>query len=241
MENAFQSTDCSGVSIPTIQASSRFTLYTVGLLGFILFFALLDRHVPQQKPLPSSTGVQLAVLIFQWVLFYMAYRGIRASGMSFRDAAGQGWSSITEFWKDLKLALIVVLLIYLATYFLVHLSPFHPFPIRHARTGFQFFMTLLVAGSAGFTEEVIFRGLFFSQFYLLIRNKIAAAVIQAVVFSMAHGGNQSVTQFLKHCFSGCLFAYLAISRKSLWPSILAHVLLDISAFTVQFLMKSPSH
>jgi membrane protease YdiL (CAAX protease family) len=234
MENLIPSSDGSS-TIPAVRPAPRFTWYTLGFVVVILFLAVLGRHVPHQKPVPPRFIFQLFVLIVQWLFFFAACRGIRSAGMRFRDVLGDPWSSTTQFWKDFKLAVIVILAVYLATYLLMYVSPFQPYPVGRATTGLQYFMSLLVAFSAGFTEEVIFRGLLFSQFYLLTSNMVAAVVGQAILFSVAHGGNQSATQFLKHFFSGCLFASVAIIRKSLWPAILAHVLLDVTAFTVIFL------
>jgi len=111
---------------------------------------------------------------------------------------------------------------------------FQPPSVGHATTGHQYVFTLFVAVSAGVTEEVIFRGILLPQFHLLTSNIAAAGAIQSCVFALAHGGNQSPTLFLKHFCSGCLFAYAAITRKSLWPAILAHVLFDVLVFTIQF-------
>ncbi len=138
---------------------------------------------------------------------------------------------------DLALALIVIFLIWFAAFLVTHLGTYRPSMVAHPKTGPQFVLTLLIAVSAGFTEEIMFRGLFLRQFHLLTGNMAVAVGVQSFVFALAHGGNQSIAEFLKHCFSGCLFAGLAISRKSLWLAILAHVLLDMMAITVMFLRR----
>lgn len=219
------------------QASPRFTWYTVGLVLYFSLMAVLGHHRVPRHQRPFSLEGKLVGVIFEWAQFLVAYLGIRASGIRFADAVGRPSSSLPELRKDLTSALIVVLLIYINDHLLMHLGPFRPSSIGQATTSYQYGATLLGAVTAGFTEEIIFRGLILTQFRLLIGNVTAAGIIQSFVFALAHGGNQSPTQFLKHCCSGWLFAYLAITRKSLWPSIFAHVLFDVLVYTVQFLAR----
>ena len=145
---------------------------------------------------------------------------------------GKFWDSLTEFWRDLKNALLVVVIIYVTTQLLVRIRPFNFTVSAHAKTSLQYLVIVLVVVSVGYTEEVVFRGLLLTQFRLLTRNLSAAVILQAILFSVCHGGNQSITQFLKHGISGCIFAFVAIRRNSLWPAVLAHGLLDFLAFTL---------
>jgi membrane protease YdiL (CAAX protease family) len=188
------------------------------------------------NPRLFSAAAMILGIVIEWFLFYVAYRGILVSGLRFLDVLGKRWSSAQEFWSDFKTALIVVFVICMATLVLMRVAPFQYAQMGHARTEFQYGVTLLMAVTAGFTEEVVFRGLLLGQFRILTGKLSTAVILQAVLFSLAHGGNQSITQFLKHGFSGCIFAYLTIRQKSLWPAILAHTMLDLLAYTIQFLV-----
>ena len=53
-----------------------------------------------------------------------------------------------------------------------------------------------------------------SQLRMLTRSLWLSVMIQAALVAVAHGGNQSVTQFLKHGLSGCIFTFIRV-RKSL--------------------------
>jgi len=220
---------------PQLSAVERFTWHTVALCVVCIGFVLLTRHPVQTQIRPFSARAMFIAAFIEWTLCFVAYRGILASGLTFSEVLGQPWSTLADFRKDFKNALLVVFVILASTALFVRLEPFVSGHRGRAKTGLEYLVTLLVAVTAGYTEEVVFRGFLLRQFRILTHNLVAAVLLQAVLFSLFHGGNQSLTQYLKHGFSGCVFAYLAIRRKSLWPAILAHVLLDTLAFTAQFL------
>ena len=235
VENSTTITREPSITPPSeVHASAHFTWYTVALCIYFVGVALLTRHIAHGVR-PFNVVVRFIAVIIEWGLFFVAYRGIVVSGLRFPDVIGKHWSSRSGFWKDFKDSLLVIFIICVSTFLLVRLSPFTPSHTAPAKTGLQYLVTLLMAVTAGYTEEVIFRGFLLRQFQILTRNLGVAVLLQAILFSLAHGGNQSVTQYLKHGFSACVFAYLSISRKSLWPAILAHVVLDVLAVTLQFL------
>jgi membrane protease YdiL (CAAX protease family) len=82
--------------------------------------------------------------------------------------------------------------------------------------------------SAGFCEEVVFRGYFQIQLRALSGHAVPAIVGQAVIFGIAHGyqGIRNVTVITG---LGVLFGLLAHWRRSLAPGIAAHAWTDIVA------------
>lgn len=125
-ENVVAASDSSFDETARSQLPRRFTWYTAGLVGFFVLNALLGRIIPEHERLPFSVGVTISILIFQWLLFLVAYGGFLASRNSLTLVLGKPWSALLELWKDMKLALIVVGLIYVSTYALVRLSAFDP-------------------------------------------------------------------------------------------------------------------
>ena len=87
---------------------------------------------------------------------------------------------------------------------------------------------MLVALSAGFCEELVFRGYFQRQFHALTGSAAAAVGLQALVFGVGHfyEGAWAVAQITAY---GLLFGLLAAWRKSLRPGMLAHAWSDIFA------------
>jgi uncharacterized protein len=91
---------------------------------------------------------------------------------------------------------------------------------------------LALAASAGFAEELIFRGYLIQQFSAWTGSRAIAVILQGIVFGLAHGfyGLAMLAVMLQ----GWLLGLLACWRKSLRPAILAHGLQDSIGGIVAF-------
>jgi uncharacterized protein len=84
---------------------------------------------------------------------------------------------------------------------------------------------LLLTATAGFCEEVIFRGYLQRQFTVLTRSVAGGIVLQGIVFGASHG-YQGWKFMLMISVYGVTFGLLAAWRRSLRPGIIAHFLQD---------------
>jgi hypothetical protein len=82
--------------------------------------------------------------------------------------------------------------------------------------------------SAGFCEEVAFRGYFQKQFEAMTGTSAAGVTLQAILFGISHGyqGLQAIVMII---LFGFLFGILAFWRKSLRPGMILHAWSDIYA------------
>lgn len=87
---------------------------------------------------------------------------------------------------------------------------------------------LLVALSVGISEELVYRGYLRKQLAALTGSPVAGVVLQALLFAIAHAeqGSSSVARFAIYALG---FGWLASTRGSLLPAMLAHVGLDVYA------------
>ena len=115
--------------------------------------------------------------------------------------------------------------------FLGYLFTFVFGPIEYYAQGFhgslppklvQILIVVSLAVSAGFCEEVICRGYFLQQFLRWSDSKAVAVGLQASLFSLAHGSNQTPMGFVHKFLLGVLFGVVAVRRHSLIPGIIAH-------------------
>jgi uncharacterized protein len=80
--------------------------------------------------------------------------------------------------------------------------------------------------TAGFVEELVFRGYLQRQFAAWTRNALAGIGIQAVIFGVSHS-YQGVKPAITITIYGVLFGLLAHYRRSLVPGMLAHAATDV--------------
>jgi membrane protease YdiL (CAAX protease family) len=90
-------------------------------------------------------------------------------------------------------------------------------------------LALPIALFAGFYEEVLFRGFVLGRLRIVIGSGVwrtaIAVVLSSALFAAGHGyqGGLGLAQTFA---AGVSLATLAAYRKSIWPSIIAHALID---------------
>jgi membrane protease YdiL (CAAX protease family) len=91
---------------------------------------------------------------------------------------------------------------------------------------------LSLAASAGFGEELVFRGYLTRQFSAWTGSSAFGLVLQGIAFGLAHGfyGKAMIAVMMQ----GWLLGLLAYWRKSLRPGMLAHWLQDSMGGVVAF-------
>ena len=87
---------------------------------------------------------------------------------------------------------------------------------------------VVVSITAGFCEEVAFRGYLMTRIRLLTKSNswIVPTIVSAVVFGVCHS-YQGIAGFFLITIYGILFSLLYIRTGSLWPGIIAHFLQDV--------------
>ena len=93
-------------------------------------------------------------------------------------------------------------------------------------------LQLFVAVSAGFTEEVLFRGYAIERMTELTGSRWIGALLPVVVFGAAHASFWGVGHAIVAGFTGLWLSLLYLWRRNLWTNITAHALLDGLVFLV---------
>lgn len=98
------------------------------------------------------------------------------------------------------------------------------------KAGQAFWWWLAISATAGFCEEVAFRGYIFTRIRGIFPGGgwVPAVVVSSFAFAAGHG-YQGVGGLILLFFLGAMFCGLFIYTKSLWPAILAHFIQDFSA------------
>jgi membrane protease YdiL (CAAX protease family) len=87
-------------------------------------------------------------------------------------------------------------------------------------------LQLFIALSAGFTEEILFRGYAIERVTELTRSRWLGAIVPIVVFGAVHAPFWGVGHALVAGMSGLWLTLVYLWRRNLWTNIAAHALLD---------------
>jgi membrane protease YdiL (CAAX protease family) len=177
----------------------------------------------QRKIIPGL----IESLFFDWGILYYVWGGVRSRGGSLLKLSGRQWSSVGDVLKDLMIA-APFWVIWEATAFagfalLARLfakpavAHDDTFPVRGV---FELAVWIAVSLSAGFCEEVIFRGYLQRQFSALTGRLWLGVFLQGVVFGLIHPRGWRAVVVIS--ILGVLYGCLAAWRKNLRPGILAH-------------------
>lgn len=180
----------------------------------------------------NMAPLYLSLILGQWALLYYVWKvGLRRTGTKLSELIGGRWLKLKDVLLDALLAVglwMIWLLIQRACDRLFGAGQAASIRSLLPQQALELVLWVALSISAGFCEEVIFRGYFQRQFEALTRSSWIALLLQAVLFGISHG-YQGVGAALKITVFGCLFGLFAWWRKSLRPGIIAHALTDILA------------
>jgi CAAX protease family protein len=186
---------------------------------------LPNAHIPGLPVRPSS---YLTILAAEWLLVWLIWLPLRSRGLSLASLVSGRWDRPRSFFRDLGIAVgfvIVIVALEQLLGFLFHASPDSALAAILPKTPFELVLYLLVAGTAGFCEELIFRGYLDRQFSAWTGNRAFGIILQGLAFGAGHAYYGPKFMFII-AVHGCLLGVLAYWRKSLRPGILAHALQD---------------
>jgi membrane protease YdiL (CAAX protease family) len=175
------------------------------------------------------------VLAEEWIAVLLIWLALRRRGDSIGTLVSGRWQTLGAFFKDLGIAIgflvVVVPLVGALTYLLgggteSALAGIIP------RTVPQLLVWLGLASTAGFCEELIFRGYLVEQFSAWTGSRVFAIVLQGVAFGLAHGYYKRIMVAIM--VQGWLLGFLAYWRKSLRPGMIAHGVQDLAGGVVAF-------
>jgi uncharacterized protein len=203
-------------------------------LGLAVGGAFFQRHARSAPGIlqrhPQVVPLYLSLMAMEWGLFVWVWRdGLCKTGTKLRELIGGKWASARDVFIDCGLALGLW-----AAWTLVELAWNRGFGSGHAASiqtflpqrGLEILLWIGVSISAGFCEELVFRGYFQKQFEAFTHSRWIALFLQAVLFGIAHG-YQGIEACVKIACFGALYGLLAVWRGSLRPGMMAHAWSDI--------------
>lgn len=175
--------------------------------------------------------VLLRTVFVQWMIFLLNYASVYSERTGL---TGVGLKKIK--WLDLAWAVAFLLaanaILSGVAWFMGQIG--HPMPgevgllIPKDPTGKV--LWVFVAATAGFCEEIAFRGYVMTRLRLMfkLRSWWIPTVLSAMAFGACHT-YQGFTGFVLITIYGALFSILYIRTGSIWPCIIAHFFQDFGA------------
>jgi len=208
--------------------------HTIVFIGIFVGLSVVGgffQHAVDQQPqaaAPRGSAVPgyISVVFSEWLLVLYVRMGVHKRGVRLRDLVGGRWATPKEVMIDIALG---------AGLWALWIGLMNPHILGGGTNAAQGLLPrgilerlawIPLALSAGFCEELAFRGYLQKQFQAIIGSATWAVLIQAIVFGVGHlyeglGAVGRITLF------GVLFGLLAGWRKSLRPGMIAHAWSDI--------------
>jgi uncharacterized protein len=228
--------------------------HTVLIIAVLLLFSLGGSHSQAQSvERHGRLALYISTILYEWALVAFIWLGLRARRTSLREIIGGRWSTPEDALMDVAVAIgywIVALMVLAALKFALGLATFnHAENVKQVQQIKQTFGFLVPQGtkenivfilltlSAGFCEEVIYRGYLQRALAALSGSVAVGMVAQAILFGASHG-YQGAKNMTVIAIYGFMFGLLAYWRKSLRPGMMAHFGQDfLSGFLLKLFFK----
>ncbi|MGZ4788355.1 MAG: CPBP family intramembrane glutamic endopeptidase [Terriglobales bacterium] len=208
--------------------------HTVLLVAFMLVFSALGSGGHPNLTHAMRVKLYVSTIVLEWLMVLYVTWGIRKR-ITLRTLIGGRWNSVEDFLLDIATAVgfwIVAALVLAAIGLALGLaSTAHLKEMQHRigsvlpESGNEIVLWILLSFTAGFCEEVIYRGYLQKQLGTLLRSAWGGVMLQGLIFGCSHAYEGWQTMVQIGAF-GILFGILAHWRKSLRPGMMAHLAHD---------------
>ena len=223
---------------------------------FIAIFAGMSLAGTMRGAAVAQSGhahwpLYVETIVMQWLLLLFTAWGVWMRGRKLRDIIGGRWDTAKAFFTDVAIAIgfffvnLAIRAIVIGTLIALNKG------VRSmANEGlknitktigpqnhWELLLFMGVAVTAGFCEEIMFRGYLQQQFATWTRNTWMGVTLSAVLFCVGHA-YQGWFFAAQVGVLGLMLGILAAWRKSLRPGILAHGAQDVISGALSFFAKN---
>ncbi|PLT29891.1 CPBP family intramembrane glutamic endopeptidase [Peribacillus deserti] len=209
-------------------------IFIVAGIIFPIIDHFWDKKIKKDLANHNKMTTYSLVMLYQWGMVGIIFLTFKIKEISFKElglvSTFSNISSFLYFAAGILTATVMLFVVYLAI----------PFGRKKIIKQFEAIELLIpvgikqrlvyacVAVTAGFCEEVIYRGFMFHYFKQLDLglSAMAMAIITSIFFGLAHG-YQGWKNVIFTGILGFALARLYISNGSLWVPIILHIIIDI--------------
>jgi membrane protease YdiL (CAAX protease family) len=222
-------------AIPMQQTNRRIApvWHTVGLLFLVCLPIVRDVYRPQTFASHAHIilRVYAPILIFEWALAAYVYWGIRRNGMRLRELVGGRWSRAADVFRDLGLGVAFLFAGLVCLSLVIHVlgqEQSKAISVILPRGAAEMAVWIVITLTAGFVEELVYRGYLQQQFAGFGMPLWSAILAQALIFGAGHAYEGRSHAIAITAF-GAVAGAMAAWRRSLRPNMFGHALMDILA------------
>ena len=242
------------VTVPAAQQASPASAYiapwwhTTLLVAFLLVFSFAGSAGHQGLDHSMRVKLYISTVVMEWLMVLFIWWGLRTRKQTtLGGLVGGRWKTPEDFLLDIAVAVgfwIVSLAVLAGVGYALGMNDLSHVKDMKERIGsmlpegkVEIELWLLVCVTAGFCEEVIFRGYFQKQFSVLVKSAWGGIVVQGLIFGGSHA-YEGWQQMIRIALFGFLFGVLAHWRKSLRPGMMAHFAQDsIVGLTARWILQ----
>jgi uncharacterized protein len=221
------STETATGSSSAIAPAWHTALVLFALLGVSLLGALSGNRFGITAH--GRSGSYLFIMVFEWVMVAFIWYGVSRRGIRISELVAGRWQRPRDFFLDLALALAFIAVYGIGMVnglgYLLKAAPSPAFRNLLPQSPTEIALYLILSLTAGFCEELIFRGYLLRQFSALTRSTAGGIVLQGIAFGAGHG-YQGLKFMLLIAVYGVTFGLLAHWRRTLRPGMIAHFVQD---------------
>ena len=220
--------------------------HTFVLIAVLLVMSALGAGTQQEfLTREGRMKIYLVTVVWEWALTLYVIWGLRMRGVKLAPLIDGRWSSRDDVLRDIGIAVgfwITASAVLGAAGYLLGLT--HGAQMGEAsklnqllpRGAVEVAVWLALSATAGFCEEIIFRGYLQRQCSALAGRLWVGVAAQAILFGAAHG-YEGWRRMLLIAIYGVLFSALAHWRRSLRPGMMGHALQDSVAALASGIFK----
>jgi membrane protease YdiL (CAAX protease family) len=204
--------------------------------GALLIIALLAIRTTGSSGPPNRLLIYVSVMAFQWGAVFYIRHVVHGRGRTLGELIGGRWQSARAVLLDLLIAALFWISLRAIMYALAYALRGSMRPNVQKllpETLAESVLWVLMSMTAGFCEELMFRGFVQRQLHVLTSSAAIAVVGQAVLFGVTHG-YQGWRSTVTITLYGLLIGALAQWRRSLRPGMIAHAWQDIVAGLIKW-------
>lgn len=205
--------------------------HTFALLLVLFSFSFASAHAGSLTPFGPKLGRvfgYIVVIIFEWAVVAFIWLGTRQRGVRIADLVGGNWTRPVHILRDFLIAvafLVVAAGVLGAFDHFLKTAPNQAIRSLIPQSPIEVVLFLAASLTAGFCEELIYRGYLQRQFTALTRAVAGGIVLQSIAFALGHG-YQGWKYVLLIAVLAAMLGLLAHWRRSLRPGMIAHALQD---------------